>query len=108
MSEITNLLFSFSCIEDEDSRIQEVNSFVYNGLRLDLVSVDFNKDSDTGTVWYGGTRALEASLYVGAFNDFDLAGFMQHLKQTKWDETGDVQVIVKGPWDSKFRILELR
>lgn len=107
MSSVINLLLSFSTSEDEDARIVEVNNFRYRGIETNLISVDFDKNNDTRTAWYGGTKFLEACLYIGAFNHFDLDGFVQHLKQMPWEEPENVQVIVKDQWDEKFRIIEL-
>ena len=107
MSEVTNLILSFSIGEDEEVRLKEVNSFRYRDLEMNLVSADFNKNMDGSTAWYGGTKFLETPLYIGAFNHFDLDGFISHLKKINWDQPENVQVIVKGQWDEKFKILEL-
>lgn len=50
---------------------------------------------------------LETPLYVGAYNHFDLDGFISHLKMVKWDEPENVKVMVQGQHSEKFKIIEL-
>jgi len=107
MSIVTNLILHFSIGEDQGARIKDVNSFRYRDIQLNLVSVDFNKDMEKGYSWYGGTKFLETPLYIGAFNHFDLRGFVDHLKKIRWEKPQCVQVIVKEQDDEKFRIIEL-
>lgn len=107
MNRVTNLILSFSVAEDEEARLTEVNSFHYRHLQLDLVSVDYNKDWEKRTAWYGGTKFLEARLYVGALNHFDTQAFLDYLKQLTWEEPEDVQLIVKEEGDTKFNLLSI-
>lgn len=105
MSQVTNLILSFSVGEQEELMIKEVNSFLSFGKEINLVSMDFQKNA--GYRWYGGTKFLEANLYVGAFNYFDLEGFISHLKKIKWEEPKMVQLILKEEFDERFRIIDL-
>ncbi|MFT3825135.1 MAG: hypothetical protein QM731_14525 [Chitinophagaceae bacterium] len=107
MSRVTNMIFSFSISEDEEERIKEVNAYQYRGLQMNLISADFNKDTENRTVWYGGSKFLETPLYVGAFNYFDLEPFIEHFKTIKWEEPEYVQVIVKEQEENKFKILDI-
>lgn len=107
MSEVTNLILTFQCAEDEAARIEDVNSFEYRGLKMNVVSADFDKDMEKGYSWYGGTKFLETALYIGAFNHFPLEQFIEHLKKIKWDEPENVQLFVKEQFDFKFRLIEL-
>lgn len=107
MSRVTNIILSFSTVEDEDARIKEVNAFQYRHLQLDLVSADYNKDMEKGTVWYGGTKFLETRIYVGAFNYFDTQAFLAHVKQISWEEPEDVLLIIKEEWDTRFKLVSL-
>ena len=105
MSQVTNLFLSFSVGENEEVMIKEVNSFLSFGKKINLVSIDFQKNAKYR--WYGGTKFLEANLYVGAFNNFDLEGFINHLKKIKWDEPEIVQIILKEEFDERFKIIDL-
>jgi len=107
MSEVTNLILTFTTLEDEEARMQDVNSFEYRGLRMNLISADFDKDMEKGYSWYGGTKFLEAVLYVGVFNYFPLEQFIEYLKKIKWDEPENVQLFIKEQTDFKFRLISL-
>jgi hypothetical protein len=107
MSNVTNLILTISCSDDKTENIQLVNSFVYRGIQMNLVSVDHNKNMSTRTSWYGGTKFLEAGIYIGAFNHFPLAEFIDHLKKIYWEYPESVQVIYKGQDDEKFSIIDI-
>jgi hypothetical protein len=107
MSKVTNIILTISSSDDEIEKIQQVNSFVYRGLQMDLVSADYNKDMGTRTSWYGGTKFLEAGIYIGAFNHFPLTEFVDHLKKINWEYPESVQVIYRGQDDEKFSIIEI-
>ena len=113
MSEVTNLIISFSIGEDETSRINEVNLFFNNGLGFKINSADFEEGSnwlgkENRKRWYGGTKMLETPLYVGAFNHLDLEGLIEHMKEIEWEEPENVQLIVKLQEADKFEIIELK
>jgi transposase len=107
MSVVTNLILFISSLENEEARISEVNKFTYNGRQMNLVSVDYNKDMSTGYSWYGGTKFLEATIYIGAFNQLDIEKFRDYLRTLDWEASDLVQLIVKDDNDMKFKILEL-
>jgi hypothetical protein len=46
---------------------------------MNLVSADYNKDMSRGYSWYGGTKFLEAIIYLGAFNHLDIEDFGSYL-----------------------------
>lgn len=107
MSNVTNLILTISCGDDKIDLINQVNSFKYQGIEMNLVSADFNKNVDTRTTWYGGTKFLEVGMYIGAFNNFPILEFLIHLKKLNWSEPEAVQVIVKGQDDEKFKIFNI-
>jgi len=107
MSQVTNLILTFSIGEDEDRCINAVNSYEYRNLKMNLVSVDFNKDLEKGTTWYGGTKFMEARIYLGAFNYLDIQDFRNYLKTIAWQYPDLVQLIVQEQDDDKFKIIEL-
>lgn len=105
MSEVTNLILTFSLGEMEKERIAEVNTFVNNDLAINLVSVD---DKKLPKGWYGGTKYFEAAIYVGAFNYIKLDSFIDHLKKkVKWDEPQYVRLIIKEQEDFAFRMISI-
>ena len=107
MSVVTNLILTFATGEDEIACEKAINDYTYHGLKMNLVSVDFDKDQKAGKAWYGGGKFLEAALYIGAFNHFDIEDFRKYLRKLNWEFPELVQLIVKEQDDEKFRIIEL-
>ena len=113
MSEVTNLIISFSNGEDERNRINEVNSFFNNGQGFKINSADFEKGTnwlgkENRKRWYGGSKMLETPLYLGAFNHLELQGLIDHIKEIDWEEPENVQLIVKTQDSDKFMIIEIK
>ena len=113
MSEVTNLILTFSNNEDEEQRIKEVNFYISDGRSINLVSADYLRktnlfEKDNRKSWYGGTKFLERPLYIGALNHFDLEEFIIYLQEIDWEEKEYVQLIVKQEHDDKFKIIELK
>lgn len=113
MSEVTNLILSFSNVEDEKSRIYEVNLFFNNGRGFQIESADFEEGEDrfgkkNKKRWYGGSKFLETPLYIGAFNHLDFDGLKDHLRDIEWEQPESVQLIVKGPDSNIFEIIAIK
>lgn len=99
MSCVTNVILTFSVLEDDEERIKDVNKFFENGTTI--VSCDDNK-LERG--WYGGTKMLETNVCIGAYNYLPLESFKNHIKKIKWDYSEDVQLIVQEQDESRFRL----
>ena len=112
MSEVTNLIISFSIMEDEISRTLDLDLFFNNGRDFKVVSADYQADNDKKGQdrqrWYGGSKALETPLFIGAYNHLDLDGLIEHLKNIDWEEPENVQLIVKSQHSDKFKIIEFK
>lgn len=79
MSTVTNMILSFSVLEDEEARMEEVEAF-----------------SDP-TMWTSVDAAfgkcMELPVYLLAANGWDLEGFKLHLqKNVKWEEPQSVRL----------------
>ena len=112
MSVVTNLILTFSRNEDEIQRIKEVNFFRCDGESINLISADYLRKTnlfgiDNRKNWYGGTKFLEAPLFIGALNHFNLSDFIDHLNDLDWEDKDRVQLIIKQEGDEKFKIIEL-
>ena len=109
MSVVTNLILSFSILEDERSRVSEINFFENNGRGFELATADFERENNPSSnkTWYGGTKFLETPLYIGAYNHLDVEGLIEHLKIVNWEYPESVQLFLKEQESDKFRILEL-
>jgi hypothetical protein len=111
MSVVTNLVLSLSIFdahgadryhEEGGPKIAEINRF--------FEPVQGLTDIDTLKLprgWYGGSKMLEAHLYVGAFNHIDLRSFITHLRSIKWERPECVQLFVKEEDDERFRLINV-
>lgn len=101
MSSVTNLLLHIPDLENEVEKIYEVNRFFEEREIKPLISLD---DPGLPEGWYGGSKMLECNLYAGAFNNFPMQDFIQHLKSLQWEDPKCLQIIFKGQNDDFFRI----
>ncbi|TCC87331.1 hypothetical protein EZ428_21775 [Pedobacter frigiditerrae] len=101
MSNVTNLILSFSLSENEQEILEELEKFSYNQNEFEIVSVN---DDKLPNAWYGGTKNLETNLFIGAYNHFESEKFIDFLRKISWKEMGEVQVIIKGQFDDRFRV----
>ena len=106
MSLVTNLLLHIGLLDSNpvNGAIVRVNEYFSQQGKTGLVGLD---DPSLPKAWYGGSKFLEAQLYVGAFNFLDLQGFLSHLRGLDWKEPGVVQVIVMEQEDDIFRIIPI-
>ncbi len=95
MSEVTNLILSFSPDEDAPAREAELNAW----LRVER-GYDFLATWRADGCFGGGP--LEVPLYVGAFNHFDLEALVAFLPTLPWVRPQSVQVIVCGQHDDHW------
>ena len=92
MSDVTNLVMSlwFEDARGPASKLSEVNSFFSSPIK-GLTSVD---DPSLPRGWYGGSKMLEADLFVGAFNHLNLKEFINHLRRIQWKRPDCVQLFI--------------
>ena len=94
MSRVDNVILAF-----EESRravlIAQINDWLYaNAYRQ-----RFGPPLSSVDAAYGGSKALEADLYVAAFNYFPEAKFLEFLRTLPWTQPHLVQVMIKRQWD---------
>ena len=104
MSDVTNLIFAFSGVDEDLRKMDEVNTYFVDKGTKPLVSVD---DERLPRAWYGGSKYLETGLYLGAFNHLNLDEFIKHVRTISWEFPESVQIIVKEQEDMKFTIIDL-
>jgi hypothetical protein len=100
MSRVTNIVLSV--YGGDVNLMDQVNSFIGDG--KGFVSVD---DEALPKGWYGGTKYLEADLYIGAFNYLDLPAFLEHLRSLPWSEPRSVQLFLRDQDDERFSLINL-
>lgn len=103
MSRVTNLILFIPPSEHVFTRLAEVNAYLERDQSRPPVSVD---DPALPRGWYGGSKVLEAFLFLGAFNHLDLRRFIDHLKTLPWACSENVQLSVREQDDVRFRIID--
>jgi len=105
MSVVTNLILLFSKSEDCTIIEQQLAEFKYsNNIIFQIASIENDK---LPKGWYGGSKYMEANIYLGAFNHFNTNDFINHLKSIKWENPQDVQIIVKEENEFKFKLINI-
>ena len=104
MSVVTNVILSIGIRDALNKKITEINRFFEQSGGRGLVSMD---DPALPEGWYGGSKMLEAYLYVGAFNHLDLTGFYKHLQSLSWEQPESVQLIIREQEDFALRLINL-
>ena len=108
MSWVINLILHISIFEDAEARIEEVNRFFHR--ISDPVSGEVSEAPGLASVqpvWEGKGYPLETNLYVGAYNYFPLARFIEHLRSIAWEEPAFIQLFVQDQEDAEFYIIKL-
>lgn len=104
MSSVTNLMILFSCSEDAEEIIHDINQFKFNGNNLNIVSIDNKKLPEK---WYGGSKMMEAEILIGAYNGLPLHDLMSFLRKINWQNPEDVQIMYKTQEEFKFTLIDL-
>ena len=101
MSDVTNVILTYPLWDEE--RVAAINEFFED-------SRGFLRLEDPH---YGGTKRLECTILVGAFNYLDLPGLVAHVRSLSWragpegryNRADQVQMFVQKQDDSSFRSL---
>jgi hypothetical protein len=54
----------------------------------------------------GSAKRMETPLYAGAFNAFDRPDFLAFLQAVVWSRPDEVQVMVHGQHDTRWRTID--
>jgi hypothetical protein len=100
MSYVTNVILK-TCLREERGIAQ------LNGILKSDGGFISCCDSSLPPGWYAGTRALECSIYPGAFNYLDLDELVSAIRMTEWNRPRWVQLFVQEPEEHRFREVEL-
>lgn len=96
MSYVTNVLLSFSIMEDAEARVAEVNENL----------AEHSQGQKLGDIWqsdvYGGSKYMEVPLYGAAFNYVEAARFIEAVRSASWKEPEHVRVYVCDQDDDAF------
>lgn len=104
MSHVSNVILSFSILEDEKRVMREVNDYLEKEENQRFESADFKVG---GKFWYGGHKVLETPLWLGAFNYLHIGSLLKFMRGVQWEYPDEVQLIVKDQDSDLFEILTL-
>ncbi|HUX47420.1 MAG TPA: hypothetical protein VMV58_05345 [Desulfosporosinus sp.] len=100
MSVVDNCILTYGWLESGEL-IDKVNQFFSC---KGFVSID---DNSLPHGWYGGSKMMEARLYLAAFNHFNEKEFISQLKSIDWECPEKVQLIIKRENDEKFSVINI-
>lgn len=103
MSNVTNAVLSIRDYNNKEGEIlEQVNGFFDDGGFVSVESPTLPRG------WYGGSKNLETSLAIGAFNYLNLQGLVSHIKKVCEGRTElVVQLMVLEEERDKFRIIDV-
>lgn len=98
MSHVTNILILAPLIEARSDAISNINNYLNNLNKGSLKTIDSCS---------GGTKAMEVSVYAGAFNYLDIEEFLEAFKEAPWREKDRIQLLICDQDDDKFSLHEV-
>lgn len=105
MSNVTNLILTFSLSEKENSIMNQICNFEYTPNGFYIKSID---DPDLPRGWYGGNKMFEGKVYLGAYNYLEFDNFVTHLiNNVNWKHIEDVRLFVLKDEDDFFQTVKL-
>jgi hypothetical protein len=107
MSVVTNVILHMGYLDE--TYLAQVNEFFDKEDRDGRKGFVLVDDPTLPRGWYGGTKMLECTLAIGAFNYLDLDDLVEHLRKIKWPRytQGNVQLMVKEQDHGRFRIIDV-
>jgi hypothetical protein len=96
MSEVTDIILTFSGIENENVKLKEINRWLLDNGKWGIFGEEATKIS-------GGNKHLQCRIYVAAFNYFDEVKFLEYIFGLTWSDAASVQVFTKGEYNHILR-----
>jgi len=105
MSYVCDTILKFSILENKNNVMEQVNSFFDDGDYF--VMLDSEALPAEARHWYGGSKAFQTPIAIGAFNYLDLPRLKEHLRnKVNWKYPKEVQLIYCNEDDFGFQIWE--
>lgn len=102
MSQITDVMLSFSPLERQERRGDEWEFSVILRINEWLDQTGYRQLLSIADG--AGSKAFQAQLYIAGLNYLDLDKFLRAFEQIEWGFPSDVQLFVKEENDSAFRL----
>jgi len=105
MSNVTSVILSFDALEEEDENGEK--EFYWNMVRINawLDARGYGYFGDVNDC-AGGRKALQKPVFIAAFDHFEVESFCEFLRSLRWERPENVQVLVQGENERKFRLIE--
>lgn len=109
MSWVTNTILHFGSLDGrwEQEALAKVNAFLEEDCGQRFVSI---ADENLPKYWYGGSKVLECSLAIAAFNHLDIDGLVQRLCTLCYNNDLDAletQLILKDQEEQHFHVINI-
>jgi len=106
MSNVTNVILSFSIIEEE-YELQDFQHYkIMDKINQWLYDSKYGQFSKELTEYAGGNKVTETPIYIAAFNHFNIDAFVEFIKTLNWEEPEDVQIFIQTQDEDRFLIIE--
>lgn len=99
MSVVSNVILSFSIMEEADDRIKEVNDALPEGQRFLM------PDATDQAKFVGGSKFLERPTFLAAFNHVSERQLMDAVEAAAWREPELVQVFRCGQEEDLYAMV---
>ena len=106
MSYVTDVLLLFSIEENLIEGEFKEEAPVVGGVNAWLEEHEFARLANL-SVHASVEKVMQANVYGGAYNYFDLDEFAEFLKRQNWRAPHSVQLLVKGEEDVNFSLLSV-
>jgi hypothetical protein len=107
MSVVTSIIILFPYSEDERDRIEEINSFTFDGKKYNFLWIDEKSSPDNPSSCYAGSKSFNSVALLASYNNFPEEAFLKYISSVvKWLDEDAVQVLIKseGINDRSFRV----
>jgi hypothetical protein len=101
MSWVTNIILSTSILDADKSA--DLNAAIHRHYKDPFGALMVISRDDAG-----GDKELEATIYLAAFNGFDLDRFLVAIRAVLWDDPEELQLFIKDEDDEHFSEISVR
>jgi len=98
MSVVTDSILLYPLANNEESFLLGVNKFFDKGGFV---------HADAPGSWYGGTKALQANVAIGAFNHMHAPSLIEHIGNLPRGDVGWCQLVLQGEWNYGFELVNV-
>lgn len=98
MSHVTDVVLFCSLLDKENGTIEQINQWLQEKENINLNELDCHA---------GGNKCMQASVWGGAFNYFNIQEFTDYLLTLPWEFPDNVQVMIQDEHDEQFTLWQM-